>query len=86
MTVAFAPARQDHGTEVVHQLVELGVDEIVPLLTRRGVVRWEGERAHKPLDRLRRVAREAAVQSHRARLPVVAMPCSPDRGVITPAW
>ncbi len=79
LTIGFGPARQDHGVEVVRQLVELGVDEIVPLLTRRGVVRWEGERARKPLERLRRVAREAAMQCQRARLPVIAAPSSPVR-------
>jgi 16S rRNA (uracil1498-N3)-methyltransferase len=35
------------------------------------VVRWQGERAGRALDRLRRVAREAAAQSRRAWLPAV---------------
>ena len=74
LTVAFAPAKRDHGTEVTHQLVELGVDGIVPLRTERGVVRWDGERGAKHLDRLRRVAREAAMQCRRARIPEVAPP------------
>jgi 16S rRNA (uracil1498-N3)-methyltransferase len=77
LTVAFAPAKRDHGTEVTHQLVELGVDRIVPLRTERGVVRWDGERGDKHLERLRRVAREAAMQCHRARIPDVADPCTP---------
>ena len=79
LTIGFGPARQDHGAEVVRQLVELGVDEIVPLVTRRGVVRWDGERARKPLERLRRVAREAGMQCQRARLPIVAPPSPPAR-------
>ncbi len=74
LAVAFAPAKSDHGVEVTHQLVELGVDRIIPLMTRRGVVRWEGERAAKPVERLRRVAHEAAMQSHRARVPEVTEP------------
>ena len=77
LTVAFAPAKRDHGTEVTHQLVELGVDRIVPLRSVRGVVRWEGPRADKHLDRLRRVAREAAMQCQRARIPEIASPCTP---------
>jgi 16S rRNA (uracil1498-N3)-methyltransferase len=36
------------------------------------VVRWEGAREGKALERLRRVAREAAMQARRARLPEVA--------------
>lgn len=74
LTVAFAPAKRDHGSEVVHQLVELGVDRIVPLITRHGVVRWSGDRGAKAHDRLQRVAREAAAQAHRARLPAVEAP------------
>ena len=77
LTVAFAPAKRDHGTEVTHQLVELGVDRIVPLRTERGVVRWDGDRGVKQLERLRRVAREAAMQCHRARIPEVAPPVTP---------
>ena len=77
LTVAFAPAKRDHGTEVTHQLVELGVDRIVPLRTERGVVRWDGERGGKHLERLRRVAREAAMQCHRACVPEVGDPCTP---------
>ena len=77
LTVAFAPAKRDHGTEVTHQLVELGVDRIVPLRTERGVVRWDGERGARQLERLRRVAREAAMQCLRARLPEVTAACTP---------
>jgi 16S rRNA (uracil1498-N3)-methyltransferase len=51
------------------------VDRIVPLRTSRSVVRWEGERALKSVERLRRVAREAAAQCRRARLPKVTDPC-----------
>ena len=72
VTVAFAPAKGDRPEWVVQKLTELGVDRIVPILTARSVVRWEGERATKSVERLRRVAREAAAQSRRAWLPEVA--------------
>ena len=62
---------------MTHQLVELGVDRIVPLRTERGVVRWDGDRGAKQLDRLRRVAREASMQCQRARIPEVGAPCTP---------
>jgi len=71
IAVAFAPAKRDRGAEVTHQLVELGVDRIIPLVSRRGVVRWDDDRTEAALDRLRRIAREAAMQSHRARLPKI---------------
>ena len=68
IAVAFAPAKGDQAGTVVHQLVELGVDRVMPVTLRRSVVRWEGARGDRALDRLRRVAREAAMQSRRARL------------------
>ncbi|HEX4244244.1 MAG TPA: RsmE family RNA methyltransferase [Acidimicrobiales bacterium] len=71
VTVAFAPVKGERPEWVVQKLTELGVDRIVPILTARSVVRWEGERAIKAVERLRRVAREAAGQSRRAWLPEV---------------
>ena len=76
LTIAFAPAKSDHGNEVVHQLVEVGVDRIVPLIAERSVVRWDGERGARALERLQRIARAAAEQCHRARVPVVEAPAA----------
>lgn len=74
LVVAFAPTKGDQPERVVAALVELGVDEILPVTTRRSVVRWSGARAAKQGERLRRVAREAAAQCRRATLPPVADP------------
>ena len=74
ISVAFAPAKRDHGADVVRHLVELGVDRLIPLITRRGVVRWDGERGDKAWTRLSGAIREAAVQSHRATIPVLEQP------------
>lgn len=69
VTVAFAPVKGARPEWAVQKLTEIGVDRIVPLLAARSVVRWPPGGAH--LVRLRRVAREAAVQSRRLWLPVV---------------
>jgi 16S rRNA (uracil1498-N3)-methyltransferase len=74
VAVAFAPAKGDHAADVVHALVELGVDRIVPVETERSVVRWHGDRAERAVARLRRVAREAAMVARRAWLPEVNEP------------
>jgi 16S rRNA (uracil1498-N3)-methyltransferase len=71
ITVAFAPTKADRPEWVTQKLTELGVDRIVPLRTTRSVVRWEGARGEKAVDRLRRVAREAAAQCRRTWLPEV---------------
>jgi 16S rRNA (uracil1498-N3)-methyltransferase len=71
LTVAFAPVKGDRPEWVVQKLTELGVDRIVPITTRRSVVRWDGDRAARSVDRLSRVAREAASQCRRTRLPQI---------------
>ncbi len=75
VTVAFAPTKGDRPEWVAQKLTELGVDRIVPLRTSRSVVRWEGDRAARSVERLRRVVREAAAQCRRARLPEVTAVC-----------
>ena len=75
VTVGFVPAKGERPEWVVQKLTELGVDRIVVLRSERAVVRWTGDRADRALERLRRVAREAAAQSRRPRLPVVEGLC-----------
>ena len=71
LTVAFAPTKGDRPEWVTQKLTELGVDRIVPLLTSRSVVRWDGDRGARSVDRLRRISREAAAQCRRPWLPEV---------------
>jgi len=78
LTVAFAPTKGDRPEWVAQKLTELGVDTIVPLRTARSVVRWDGERGERQVERLRRVAREAAAQSRRVWLPEVTGVVRPD--------
>lgn len=72
VTVAFAPTKGDRPEWVVQKLTEAGVDRVVPFVASRSVVRWEAPRAQKQVERLRRVAREAAMQCRRTWLPEVA--------------
>jgi len=69
ISIAFALTKGDKPELVVQKLTELGVDRIVPFFAERSVVRWDEARAQRNLDRLRRVAREAAMQSRRVTLP-----------------
>ncbi len=71
LTVAFAPTKGERPEWVVQKLTELGIDRIVPLVSERSVVRWEGGRGQKAVERLRRVAREAAAQCRRVWLPEI---------------
>lgn len=57
--------------DVVAAVTELGVGRVTPVRTVRTVVRWDERRALHATARLRSVAREAAMQSRRARIPVI---------------
>jgi 16S rRNA (uracil1498-N3)-methyltransferase len=74
ITVAFAAVKGDRPEWAVQKLTEVGVDRIVLLRTDLGVVRWEGERAQRHLERLRGVARQAVRQSRQVWLPDVSGP------------
>jgi 16S rRNA (uracil1498-N3)-methyltransferase len=62
---------------VVEKATEVGVTRIVPLVTRRGVVKPGGRK----VERWRRVAEGAARQSLRLRVPEVATPAPFARAV-----
>lgn len=69
--VGFALVKGSKPELVVQKLTELGVDRIVPFTAEHSVVRWDASKADRNVQRLRRVAREAAMQSHRGYLPAV---------------
>ena len=71
VTIALAVVKGDRTEWAIQKLTEAGVDRIVPMLTDRSVVRWSPERAQRAVERFRAVARSAAAQSRRARLPAI---------------
>jgi 16S rRNA (uracil1498-N3)-methyltransferase len=71
VTVGFVPVKGSKPEWVVQKLTESGVDRIVVLSSARSVVRWDADRRSRAVERLGRVAREAAAQCRRAWLPTV---------------
>jgi 16S rRNA (uracil1498-N3)-methyltransferase len=57
---------------VLQKSVELGVNRITPLFTRRSIVRLEGERLARRMEHWRGVVQAACEQSGRRRLPELA--------------
>jgi 16S rRNA (uracil1498-N3)-methyltransferase len=57
---------------------ELGVDEVALMLTDRTVPRWDRRRERSRVDRLTRIASEAAAQCERNDVPVIhgPQPCA----------
>lgn len=68
-----ALAKGDRDDRAVEQATEFGVDAIVPWQAERSVSRWSGssEKAEKGREKWQRIAREAAKQSLRPRIPGV---------------
>ena len=71
LAVAIALTKGDRPELAVQKLTEVGVDEIVLFRAGRSVVRWDDGKSVRNLERLRKVAREAGMQSRRAWLPHV---------------
>lgn len=69
--LAQALAKGDRDESAVQQATELGVDGVIPWAAQRSIVRWEGAKVAKGVQRWRAIVREAAKQSVRPWLPEV---------------
>jgi 16S rRNA (uracil1498-N3)-methyltransferase len=56
---------------IIEKCTELGVDEIIPMYTKRTEFKWEEERIQKKADRYKTVAVNAAKQSKRSTIPLI---------------
>lgn len=79
--VGFALVKGTKPEWIVQKLTECGVDRILPFVAERSIVRWDEPKAARNLERWRRVAVEAAMQSRRVWLPEVE-PVRPFRSVV----
>ena len=71
LSIGFALCKGDKPEIIVQKLTELGVDRIVPFVSQRSVVKWDGDKAQRNIERWRKVAREAAMQSRQVFLPTI---------------
>lgn len=56
---------------IIQKCTELGIAEIWPVCTERSIVRYTGKKAEERRERWQRIAREAAKQCRRQRIPRV---------------
>ena len=73
VAVVVSIPKGDRPEWIVQKLTEVGVDRIAFVAARRCVVRWDETKATRQIERLRRIAREAVMQSRRVRIPVVEL-------------
>jgi 16S rRNA (uracil1498-N3)-methyltransferase len=60
--------------DCVRMATELGVDEVALMQTERTVPRWDSDRTKSRVERLTRIAGEAAAQAERSDVPVIHSP------------
>ena len=78
LEVGFSWAKAERTEWAVAKLVELGVDVLTPLAADRTVVRPDPDAAIRREGRLRKIVREAAMQSRRPFLPEISATQSLD--------
>ena len=64
--------KQDKMELIVQKAVELGVSEVVPVVTRRSVVKLDEKKAGKKVQRWQSIAESASKQAGRGHIPKVA--------------
>jgi len=71
LVLAQALAKGDRDELAIQAATELGVDAVVPWASARSIIKWEGAKVAKGLDRWTAIVREATKQSIRAWIPDV---------------
>ena len=71
VVLALGLPKPDNLEESVRMATEMGVSKFVVFPADRSVVKWDSGKAEQKTERLKRIAREAAEVSFRARLPAI---------------
>jgi 16S rRNA (uracil1498-N3)-methyltransferase len=76
VTIAQGLPKADKLEYIVQKGTELGASSFFPFSADRSVVKWDEKKAAKKKDRLEKIAKEAAEQSHRNKIPEIMNPGS----------
>ncbi|WP_172194097.1 16S rRNA (uracil(1498)-N(3))-methyltransferase [Saccharibacillus qingshengii] len=74
VTIAQSLPKGDKLETVIQKCTEIGAAAFVPFLSERTVVQYDAKKEEKRLQRWSKIAKEAAEQSHRSRIPDVLQP------------
>lgn len=74
VSIAQSLPKGDKLETVIQKCTEIGADAFVPFLSERTVVQYDAKKEEKRLQRWSKIAKEAAEQSHRSRIPEVKQP------------
>ncbi|GEN84638.1 ribosomal RNA small subunit methyltransferase E [Sporosarcina luteola] len=76
VTIACGLPKGDKLDLIVQKGTELGMKAIIPFEAERSIVKWDTKKGDKKVDRLSKIAKEAAEQCHRTVIPDVKSPIS----------
>ncbi|CAM3116190.1 16S rRNA (uracil(1498)-N(3))-methyltransferase [Filibacter tadaridae] len=76
VTIACGLPKGDKLDTIVQKGTELGMAAIIPFEAERSIVKWDDKKGSKKVERLRKIAKEAAEQCHRTVIPEVESPSS----------
>ncbi|MCM3784496.1 16S rRNA (uracil(1498)-N(3))-methyltransferase [Neobacillus mesonae] len=71
VTIAQSLPKGDKMELVIQKCTEIGAVGFIPFLSERTIVQYDAKKEGKRLERWRKIAKEAAEQSHRNRIPEV---------------
>jgi 16S rRNA (uracil1498-N3)-methyltransferase len=72
VVVAQSLPKGDKMELIIQKGTEIGAAAFVPFRSERAIVQYDGKQEAKRLERWRKIAKEAAEQAHRGKLPEVA--------------
>ncbi len=74
VTIAQSLPKGDKMETVIQKCTEIGAAAFVPFLSERTIVQYDAKKEEKRIVRWSKIAKEAAEQSHRNRVPEVGFP------------
>ncbi|KAB7708724.1 16S rRNA (uracil(1498)-N(3))-methyltransferase [Bacillus aerolatus] len=74
VAIASGLPKGDKFELVIQKGTELGASRFIPFHADRSIVKWDEKKAAKKTERWSKIAKEAAEQSHRNRVPDVSIP------------
>ncbi|MDO4432422.1 MAG: 16S rRNA (uracil(1498)-N(3))-methyltransferase [Aerococcaceae bacterium] len=69
VTIACGLSKNDKIETIVQKATECGMNAFIPVVMQRDVVKWDAKKATQRTERLAKIAKEAAEQSHRVAVP-----------------
>lgn len=76
VTIVSGLPKGDKLEWIIQKGTELGASKFVPFTADRSIVKWDEKKGDKKVSRWQKIAKEAAEQSHRNKIPEVLSPIS----------